>query len=441
MEITMTTTRRSFLSKTATFTAGAAALGVTSPSRIRGANERFTLGIIGPGGRGAGLLSSFCEFTDVDFAWVCDVDSNRLASAAKTVERHKANAPKATKDMRRLFDDKSLDAVIIATPDHWHAPATILACDAGKHVYVEKPGSHNIREGRLMIEAARRNQRIVQVGTQSRSSGEIRDLMDRLHQGEIGDILSVRVWNSQKRRNVGHQPPSDPPANLDWDNWVGPAPKTPYQSNMIPAMWRWWHAFGTGDIGNDGVHDIDIAHWGQGTGNRHPNRVCALGGKYFFDDDQQFPDTQTVICEYDLEDGGKRQFIYEQRIWSPYVQQGHENGNDFYGTKGYVNFGKAKGWEMFGERNKPVGQGKCSPDSAAHARNFLDCIRSGQRPNADVEIHHYSASLAHLGNIATRLQRTLEFDPVKEQFRHDAEANQLVTREYRPGHWAVPKGV
>jgi len=414
---------------------------VTSPGRVLGANERFTLGMIGPGGRGSGLLSAFCECTDVDFAWVCDVDDNRLAAAAKAVERHKSTTPKTTKDMRRLFEDKSLDAVIIATPDHWHAPATILACDAGKHVYVEKPGSHNIREGRLMIEAARRNKRVVQVGTQSRSSGEIRDVMERLHKGEIGDILSVRVWNSQKRRDVGKVKPTVPPASLDWDNWVGPAPMTPYQSNMIPSMWRWWHAFGTGDIGNDGVHDIDIGHWGQNLGLRHPNRVCALGGKYFFDDDQQFPDTQTVIYEYDLEGGKKRQFIYEQRIWSPYIQQGHENGDEFYGTKGYLTLGKGKGWELFGERNKPIAQGKCSPDTAGHARNFLDCIKSGARPNADVENHHFPASLAHLGNIATRLKRTLEFDPVKEKFLNDAEASKLVSREYRKSHWAVPKGV
>jgi predicted dehydrogenase len=235
-------------------------------------------------------------------------------------------------------------------------------------------------------------------------------------------------------------PPSDPPAHLDWDGWVGPAPMAPYQSNMIPSMWRWWHAFGTGDIGNDGVHDIDIGHWGQNVGLRHPNRVCALGGKYFFDDDQQFPDTQTVIYEYDLPDGGKRQFIYEQRIWSPYVQQGHENGCEFYGTKGYLTLGKGKGWEMFGERNKPVAQGKCSPDTAAHTRNFLDCIKSGQRANAEAEVHHYPASLAHLGNIATRLKRTLEFDPVKERFIGDEDASRLVSREYRQGHWAVPKG-
>ncbi len=433
--------RRQFLSQTASIASGAAALGMISPGRVLGANERFTVGIIGPGGRGSGLLSAFCEFTDVDVSWVCDVDDNRLASAVKAVERHKAKTPRTAKDMRRLFDDKSLDAVIIATPDHWHAPATILACDAGKHVYVEKPGSHNIREGRLMIEAARRNKRVVQVGTQSRSSLDIVALMERLHRGDIGDVLSVRVWNSQKRRNVGRVQPAEPPATLDWDNWIGPAPMAPYQPNMIPAMWRWWHAFGTGDIGNDGVHDIDLARWGQGLGERHPNRVCALGGKYFFDDDQQFPDTQTVIYEYDLEGGGKRQFIYEQRIWSPYVQQGHENGSDFYGTKGSVTFGKARGWQMSGERNKPVAEGRCSPDTAGHVRNFLDCIRSGGRPNADVEIHHYSASLAHLGNIATRLKRTLEFDPAREQFVNDAGAGRLVTREYRKGHWAVPKGI
>ena len=257
--------------------------------------------------------------------------------------------------MRHVLDDKSVDAVWIATPDHWHAPATILACDAGKHVYVEKPCSHNIREGRLMIEAARRNKRVVQVGTQSRSTAHVRQAMEKLHAGAIGDVLVSKAWNSQLRRSIGHAQPSDPPSTLDYDLWTGPAPLVPYQANLLPGIWRWWYDFGCGDMGNDGVHDIDIACWGLGV-DTHPSSIVALGGKYFFDDDQQFPDTQYVVFEYpgDGKVGHKRQLIFEQRIWSPYVQEGYENGNAFYGTKGMMLLGKRGGYKIFGPRNKLI---------------------------------------------------------------------------------------
>jgi len=434
--------RRTFLKQTTTAAAGAAALGLAPSLRAVGANEKIVLGIIGPGGMGSNLLASFVKQKDVEIAWVCDVDANRMAAAAKAVEAGGGKAPRADKDMRRMLEDKSVDAVVIATPDHWHAPATILACDAGKHVYVEKPAAHNIREGRLMIDAARRTKKVVQVGTQSRSVEHVRRAIELLHGGAIGEVLVAKVWNSQLRSSIGRQKPSDAPAHLDFDLWVGPAPMVPYQANLLPSIWRWWHAFGTGDMGNDGVHDLDIGRWGLGV-ETHPTTVAALGGKYFFDDDQQFPDTQTVIFEYapDEKTKRKRQLIFEQRIWSPYVQEGHENGNAFYGTKGMLVLGKGKGWELFGPKNQLREKGSGGHDGSLHHRNFLECIKSGERPNADVEIGHLSASLCHLGNIATRAGRMLHFDPAKEQITGDDEANKLVHREYREGHWAVPKGV
>ncbi len=388
-------------------------------------------------------LKSLSRFPDVDIAHVCDVDANRLATAVKSIESITQKAPQAHKDFRRILEDKSVDAVVIAMPDHWHAPATILACEAGKHVYVEKPGSHNIREGRLMIEAARRTNRVVQVGTQSRSSAHMQEATAKARSGAIGEVLTARVWNSQLRRDIGRQKPTTPPATLDFDRWLGPAPEIPYQSNLLPGIWRWWYAFGTGDMGNDGVHDLDIGRWGLDVGERHPNRIAALGGKYFFEDDQQFPDTQSVIFEYDLAGGKRKQLMFEQRIWSPYFQEGYENGNIWNGTKGYILAGKSQGWEMFASRNKSVEKGQSGrPDLVAHERNFLDCIRSGERPAADVEIHHYSACLCHLGNIATRSGRTLTFDIKNERFIGDDDANQLISREYRAkGHWAIPKGV
>ena len=436
------TTRRHFLKQTSALAAGAATLGVTSSSRAVGANEKVVLGVIGPGGMGSNLLQSFAAQKDVEIAYVCDVDSDRMRGAAKTAEGITGKAPKSEKDLRRVLEDKDVDAVVIATPDHWHAPATILACDAGKHVYVEKPCSHNIREGRLMIEAARRAKRIVQTGTQSRSTEHVRRAMELLHNGAIGEILVAKVWNSQLRSSTGRAQPSEPPANLDFDLWLGPAPIVPYQRNLLHGIWRWWYAFGTGDMGNDGVHDLDIGRWGLGV-QTHPNTVAALGGKYFFDDDQQFPDTQTVVFEYsgDGKEKRRKQLIFEQRIWSPYVQEGYENGNAFYGTKGMLVLGKGKGWQLFGERNQPREKMSGQPDGPAHHRNFLDCLKSGALPNADIEIGHLSATLCHLGNIATRVSRTLRFDPATEQIQGDEEANRLVRRTYREGHWAVPRGL
>jgi len=291
-----------------------------------------------------------------------------------------------------------------------------------------------------MIDAARRNNRVVQTGTQSRSTEHVIRAMGLLREGAIGEVLVAKAWNSQLRKNIGHVKPSEPPPHLDFDLWVGPAPMAPYQSNMLHASWQWWRAFGTGDIGNDGVHDIDIARWGLGV-ETHPSRVAALGGKYFFDDDQQFPDTQSIVYEYDMGTKGKRQLIYEQRIWSPYVQEGHENGNAFYGTKGMLILGKGSGWQLFGPRNQPGQTMSGRFDDAAHHRNFLDCIKTSSRPNADIEIGHLSASLAHLGNIATQVGRVLQFDASSEQILNDSEANRLVRRDYRPEHWAVPKAL
>ena len=433
-------TRRSFLKRSSALVATAATVHVTRDVRAQSPNGKFTVGLIGPGGMGTGHLRTLVKNDAVDFAYVCDVDQNRLAAAVKGIEESGRRAPKAVGDLRRILEDKSVDAVFIATPDHWHAPATLLACDAGKHVYVEKPGSHNIREGRLMIEAARRTKRVVQVGTQTRSSAHMIEGTAKVRSGAIGDVLTCRVWNSQRRRNIGKAQPAPVPAHLDFDTWVGPAPLVPYKSTLLHAMWRWHYAFGAGDMGNDGVHDIDVGLWGLNVGFRHPNRIAALGGKYFFDDDQEFPDTQTCIFEWNLDGGKKKQLIYEQRIWAPYVQEGYENGDAWFGTKGYVIGGKESGWQMFAEKNKPVESGKGSPDLPAHHRNFFECIKTGARPNADVEIHHYSACLVHLGNIATRLGRTLTFDSAKEQFIGDAEANALVRRAYRKeGHWSVPK--
>lgn len=436
----MSSNRRGFLKGVGV--AGAAALSAASYTRAAGANERYVVGVIGCGGMGGSHIRTLVTEKDVDIAYLCEVDRERLAAAAKVVGNGNGRAPRTVGDLRRVLEDREVQAVWIATPDHWHAPAAILSLDAGKHVYVEKPCSHNIREGRLMIDAARRNRKVCQVGTQTRSSEHAQTAIQMLREGAIGEVLSVRVWNSQLRRNIGHAKPSDPPANLDYDLWVGPAPMVPYQANRTNPIWRWWYAFGTGDMGNDGVHDIDIGRWGLGV-ETHPTRIAALGGKFFFDDDQEFPDTQTVVFEYNVptKHRGKKQLIFEQRIWSPYVQEGYENGDAFYGTQGMLILGKESGWTLYGPRNKEIKRMSGTPNLLGHHRNFLECTRTGNRPNADIEINHLSTTLCHLGNIATRVGRVVNFDPRSEEIQNDKEAGPMIRRQYREGHWAVPRGV
>jgi predicted dehydrogenase len=432
--------RRTFL-KGAGLGAAAWALGTGAVSAAAG--RRVVLGVIGTGGMGTHHVRHLAARADAEVAYLCDVDKTRLAEAAKHVESTAGKPARAVTDLRQILDDRQVDAVFIATPDHWHAPAAILALDAGKHVYVEKPCCHNIREGRLLVEAVRRSGKLLQVGTQTRSTPCAQEAMNRIREGEIGDVLVAKAWNSQLRRSIGKTQPSQPPAHLDYDLWVGPAPMVPYRANLLPGIWRWWYDFGCGDIGNDGVHDIDVACWGLGVAS-HPTRATCLGGKYFFDDDQQFPDTQYAVFEYPAQGkaGHKKQLIFEQRIWSPYVQEGYENGAAFYGTKGLLVMGHTTGWKLYGPKNKLLAERTGPVDLGAHHQNFLDCIRGEQKDlRADVQAGHQSATLVHLANIAARVGRVLEFDPEGERVLNDTEAAALVRRTYREGHWAVPKGV
>jgi predicted dehydrogenase len=431
-------TRRNFLKSSA---AGAAALTIANAAPAATAPEKLTVALVGCGGMGKGHLNLLAKHKQLTVAYVCDVDEKRLADAAK-IAADAGHPVKAVKDLRTVLDDRAVGAVWMATPDHWHAPGAILAADAGKHVYVEKPCSHNVREGRLMIEAGVRNKVHIQVGTQARSTKTVQEAMKRLHDGAIGEVLAAKAWNSQLRRNLGKVRPTDPPAHLDYALWQGPAPEAPFYSNRVHGMWRFFRDYGAGDIGNDGVHNIDVGVWGLRL-DALPNRVAALGGKAFFDDDQEWPDTQYVVCEYDPGNGGKkpRQFIFEQRIWSPYVQEGYENGNAFYGTKGMLVIGHTVGWKLYGERNKLLEEMNGGVSLAAHHQNFIDACLKGDAPAAPVAVGHVSAGICHLANIATRLRKTVEFDPVKEVVTNSPDANALLRRQYRPNHWAVPKGV
>lgn len=431
--------RRTFLKGTAASVAATAALPATRALANKGANDKLVVGLIGCGGRGTGVAGRFQNTPNVQLAYICDVDEGRRAAVAKKLG---VDPSRAVSDLRKVLDDKSVDAVIVATPDHWHSPASILACSAGKHVYVEKPIAHNIREGRLLVEAAERTRRFVQHGTQVRSTAMIAAAVKLLREGIIGTVLVAKTWNVQRRRTIGRGKPGSPPKGLDYDSWVGPAPLVPYQDNRVHNGWHWWYDFGTGDMGNDGVHDIDYTRWGLGV-ETHPSKVVALGGKFFFDDDQEFPDTQQVTFEYPG-DGGvgqRRLLIYEQRLWSTNHPQNTDSGAEFYGTKGQMFLSRRGKIEVRGDRNAAVEVAvKPGPqDEVAHVRNFCEAIRGGAKLNADALTGHLSSTLCHLGNIATRLGRMLTFDPRTEQIVGDKEANALVGRQYRD-HWGKPRG-
>jgi predicted dehydrogenase len=433
--------RRRFLGE-AGVAAGAAALAWAGRARGATAPATVTLGAIGCGGQGTSLIKRFAALEGVEVAYVCDPDEARAGSAAKAVATATGKAPRVVTDLRRVLDDRSVDAVTVATPDHWHAPATILACDAAKHVYVEKPCAHNFREGQLMVEAARRTKRVVQHGTQSRTNPVVLRAIRLLREGAIGEVLVAKAFDVQQRKNIGHATPADPPKGFDYDLWVGPAPFVPFQPNRYHYTWHWWYDFGTGDLGNDGVHELDIARWGLGV-NEHPATVAAVGGKYFFDDDQQFPDTQTVVFEYPAHapSGRPRQLVFEMRIWSPYQPDGEENGNIFYGTEGWMLLCKAGIVKLYDRKGKPRPVEGELPRGPGHQEDFVAAVRESRPPAAEIGVGFRSAALCHLGNIATRVGGTLHFDPAAERFVGDDEANRLLGRSYRPGHWAVPRGV
>ena len=437
------TNRRQFVKQSTSGLGLATAVAFSSKVVAESPENSIVIGAIGCGGQGGGLASSFAGRKNCHVAYVCDIDQERAQKRAEEILESTGSRPRATSDLREVLDDKSVDAVTVATPDHWHAPAAILACDAGKHVYVEKPCAHNIREGRLLIQAARRNDRIVQHGTQQRSSSFTANAIQMLRDGVVGDVLVAKAWNIQRRGNIGHAKPGEPPTGVDYDMWVGPAPFMPYQANRFHYNWHWWFNFGTGDAGNDGVHDIDYARWGLGV-DTHPSRIVALGGKYFHDDDQQFPDTQTAVFEYpgDGQVRNRRQLIFEMRLWDRSYPFNVDSGAEFYGTKGKMFLSKRGKLQIWDERNRPRKvDTKDAPRLMDHHEDFLDAIRNHRRPRADIEIGHLSASLCHLANIATRLGRSLDFDPQSEKVIGDEQANALVRRDYRDNHWAIPNGV
>ncbi|MBK5291669.1 MAG: Gfo/Idh/MocA family oxidoreductase [Acidobacteriia bacterium] len=410
-----------------------AAAGAAAIRPVFAAQDQVRVGIIGVGGRGTALLRVTAQTPKAVLTHVCDVDPARLEKAQQLAFQSGAAGVKASADMRRLLADRDVDAVIIATPDHWHAPAAILACDAGKDVYVEKPVSHNLREGRLLVEAARRNQRIVQAGLQSRSRATTIKAIEIARSGRLGRVLMAKAWNTQLRRNIGRKPDSPPPPGLDYDTWVGPAPMIPFNENRFHYDWHWHWNFGTGDMGNDGAHQIDIARWALG--ESAPRRVSGMGAKLFFDDDQQTPDTMNLTFDF----GGKA-IQWEMRIWTPYPLEGIDNGVAVYGSGGVMHIGDWTGpwgYKVFDRKGALVEHVE-ENEPERHIQNFIECVISRKKPNCEIEEGHLSTALCHLGNICARTGRNLNYDGKTESILSDPEAQAMTRRQYRP-HWGTPK--
>lgn len=414
---------------------GASAAVLTNAPTLHSAANRVNIAIIGLRGRGKALASVFATVPDVSIEALVDVDSTVLSQVAAGVVKQTGKAPKVTSDLRRVLDDRSIDAVVIATPDHWHAPAAILACDAGKDVYLEKPCAHNAREARLVVEAARRNQRVVQHGTQARSRPTMLRAIELIHSGKIGRVLMAKAWNVQLRKDIGRKPDAPVPPGLDYDTWIGPAPALPFSENRFHYTWHWHWNYGTGDAGNDGAHQLDQARWALNADC--PVEVSGSAARLFFDDDQQTPDTMTVTFKYP----GKM-LMFEMRIWNPYAMGGVGNGVAVYGSEGMVEIGKSdrvNGYRVYDRTGKLVYQEE-ENEADAHAQNFIDCVRSRRAPNAEIEIGRISALHCHLANIVARTGRALRYDAKSESIHGDTEANKLLGRAYR-SHWSTPKGL
>ncbi len=398
-------------------------------------SERVNLCIVGVRGRGSDLAPNFAALPQAQITHICDVNESILGAFGKRIADIQKSTPKPVQDLRRVLDDQSVDAIVVATPDHWHALATIWGCQAGKHVYVEKPISNNVFEGRQMIAAARKYNRVVQVGTQSRSVPHYQEAIQLLHSGRIGNVHMAKAYNSQLRRRVPAVADSEVPPGLDWNIWQGPAPERPFNNNRFTYGWRWMWDYGTGDMGNDGVHDLDIARWGLGVD--FPTEANCTGDKLqFVGDIQETPDTQFVTFRFP--DQGKI-LVYEQRLWSPYFQEGYQNGVVFYGTDGYLAIGR-RGWKLVEKRNRVVIDKQVEFSDVPHLQNFVDCTKSGARPNCDIEEGYRSTLLAHLGNLSFRVGRPLRFDRHAQKFIDDDQANSLLARPGR-GEFKIPDQV
>lgn len=442
-------------------------LEMSAPRSVLGANDRVRVAIVGLRGRGESHIKAYGALPNVEIAALCDIDDRVMAQRLAEVQKMGFH-PATYKDIRKLLDDKSIDAISIATPHHWHALIAIWACQAGKDVYVEKPCSHNLWEGGQLVRAATKYNRIVQHGTQSRSTPGVMEAVKKVQDGLVGDVYLSRGLCFKRRDTIGHTPISPVPPGVDYNLWTGPAPLLPFTKNHFHYNWHWFWDYGNGDLGNQGIHQLDIARWGLGLG--FPDRISAIGGHFMFDDDQQTPNTLNCAFEYHRPNGKRVLMEFEVRHWItnheadigtnrktvvPVAETAHGGlgpqegsynsvGNIFYGPKGYLSIDSASGYRSwFGIEQNPGPSGSDGKDD--NFANFIACVISRKKTdlNAPIEEGHISSGLAHLANASYRLGRTLNFNPETQLVKNDDEANFLLRdgdRGYR-APFVVPERV
>jgi predicted dehydrogenase len=400
--------------------------------------EKVVVCVMGLNGRGSVLGKVFAKTAHAEVAAVCDVDATVLAKASATISAAQGKQVKGLADFRRALDDKSVDALVIAAPDHWHAPAAILAMAAGKHVYLEKPCGHNPREGELLVDAQRKYARVVQMGTQQRSAPRSIEVVNAIRDGLIGQPYLARAWYANTRGTIGRGKAAPVPGNLDYDLWQGPAPHTPYHDNVIHYNWHWFRRWGTGEVCNNGTHEIDVCRWALGVDRC--SRVTSTGGRYHFDDDWEFPDTQEAVFEFP---GGKT-IIWEGQSCNGLTTYGRSRGTAILGTTGSVVMDR-DGYVVYDLRDKVVKQSlatqtgdglNVSADddmTALHIANFVDAVRTGATLHQPIEEGAKSVLLCHLGNIAQWTGRALRVDAATGRIQGDEAAMAYWQREYAPG--------
>ncbi len=424
--------RRTFMKSTAA-AAAAPAAAFAAPGSVLGANDRIRAAVLGVNGRGQSHMYGLQPLKNVEVTTFVDPDLSIAAKRAGEFEAKHGHRPKLVQDLREVLNDKDIDVVTIATPNHWHTLAAVWACQAGKDVYVEKPATHVYNEGLSLIAAARKYNRIVQHGVQLRSSEAIREAVQKLRDGAIGDVYMGRVNIFKWRPPLEAAPDENPPNDLDYNLWVGPGKWRPYSRRHVHYNWHWTWDFGNGEIGNQGIHETDMLQWGLGV--TFPTQIASMGGKYLWDDHRETPEALSTTMKFGNEN---KLAEISVRFWHSNHETRSANGNLFYGSDGYMAISGYTKWEIFRGRKPQLVESGEAP--TRHYENFIKAVRSRKTEdqNGPVETAHYAAGLAHLGNIAFERGETLDFDPRAQQFTNDKRANAMLGKTYRKGFETPP---
>jgi predicted dehydrogenase len=432
--------RRDFLKTTTVAGIGLAALPVWIRADSSSPANRVRVAVVGTNNRGLDHIEALAGIDNAEIAYVCDVSDIALAKGVKQAASFASTQPKALKDFRRALDDKSVDAITIACPDHWHTPMAIMALAAGKHVYVEKPCSQNPHEGELLLKAIARYGKLVQMGNQRRSFPTMKVAIKEIQEGVIGRAYYAKAWYENNRASIGHGTVVPVPSTLDYELWQGPAPRRPYKDNLIPYNWHWFWHWGTGEALNNGTHEIDVCRWALGVD--YATKVTSTGGRFRFKDDWETPDTQVIGWEY----AGEKSISWEGRSCNSFPTEGLSRGAMIYGTEGSALL-EGNNYTVFDSKNKKV-KSVVEPAEAdgtntrsangirldrMHVRNFIDAVQSGVALNSPISEGHKSVAMLHLGNISQRVGRTLNCDPADGHIRDDPDAMKLWQRTYEPG--------